>query len=599
MDYFNIDSVLELIDKSKRKLIDEMDTITFDNDKLSKESDKLLRILEYSPRKRHLERDIIKTLPIIKLKPPSEPKIVKNAKTSKHSKLPSTPNIDSFANQNKEANQENKDIIKDILNVIIDNSVEKSENKEKKEEEKKEEEDEDDDDDYYEKLMAQRQKQIEEREKKMQREDDDDFGIKKHKATKSQDIANLGQPRGNRGISYTSRLSTAMNLLSKLKVYLFNTNKNFDINISPSDTVKSVKSQIIKFLVDKKYELKYTSENAYEIRLIEDDDTKPNMDYPPLENNSLMFMVKPKAIAFLENPNYNPSQDYSSEKILGNVKKSKSTRSGFYDKENDKKKPNENKSINEEDEINPTEKMNIKVYYKANGINSSKIVSLSSEDNLKGILKIFFNQDILQYKNFDFYYFVEYKSAQELDNAINLETNIKYLHSYELSLCYKNFPDLPEAMNAYNKGMMLNTDDKKISKNEKDDDGVSGGRDFFFNEISAGLYQEFEVVKINKFKSQKERILGIDMYHLYNNMPKKRSSGIMNFIFKETKKPRRKMKNVKACSVIGDKSFYIDIKDEVSEQVKRACYEVKNNLIRDEIVAKINFLIKLNQENSN
>ena len=89
------------------------------------------------------------------------------------------------------------------------------------------------------------------------------------------------------------------------------------------------------------------------------------------------------------------------------------------------------------------------------------------------------------------------------------------------------------------------------------------------------------------------------MYHLYNNMPKKRSSGIMNFIFKETKKPRRKMKNVKACAVIGDKSFYIDIKDEVSEQVKRACYEVKNNLIRDEIVAKINFLIKLNQENSN
>ena len=64
--------------------------------------------------------------------------------------------------------------------------------------------------------------------------------------------------------------------------------------------------------------------------------------------------------------------------------------------------------------------MNIKVYYKANGINSSKIISLSSDDNLKGILKIFFNQDILQYKNVDFYYFVEHKSAQELDNAINL-----------------------------------------------------------------------------------------------------------------------------------------------------------------------------------
>jgi hypothetical protein len=354
-------------------------------------------------------------------------------------------------------------------------------------------------------------------------------------------------------------------------------------------------------LTDRKYELKYTSENAFDIRLIEDDDTKPNMDYPALENNSLMFMVKPKAIAFLENPKYEPSQDYSSEKLLGNVKvktKSKTIKSGFYGG-GQGKTDKENKSSKEEEENAPTQKMNIKIYYKNNGINSSKIVSLSSEDNLKGILQIFFHQDILPYKNFDFYYFVEQKSSQEIDNAINLETNIKYLAPpYELHLCYKNFPDFPEATNAYNKGIMLNTDDKK-AKNEKEDDGASGGRDFFFNEISGGLYQEFEVVKINKFKSKQERILGIDMYYLYNNMPKKKTGGIMNFIFKETKKPRRKMKNVKACAVIGDKSFYIDIKDEANDQVKRSSYEVKNNLIRDEIVAKINFLIKLNEENTN
>lgn len=602
MDYFDIDSIFELVEKNKKIIRDEMDTITFENDKLSRESDKLLQILEYSPKKRMLERDIIKSIPIIKLNPPPEEKNQKNVKNTKHSKLPSTPNIDSFVKSEKAPNQENNEIAKDILNSIIDDAVEKSENKDKDKDNasndsKKEEDDEDDDDDYYEKLMAQRQKQIEEREKKMQKEDDDDdMGIKRHKVTKSQDIANLEKPRGQRGISYTSRLSTAMNLLTKVKVYLFNTKNNFDINITPSDTVKSVKTQIIKILTDKKYDLKYTSENAFEIRLIEEDDTKPNMDYPALENNSLIFMVKPKTIAFLENPKYDPRQDYSSEKILGNVKTKK--KSSFYDSNNNQN-ANENNNANM-DESEKAEKINIKVYYKANGINSSKIISLSSEDNLKGILKIFFNQDILQYKNFDFYYFVEYKSAQEIDNAINLDTNIKYLPSYELHLCYKNFPDLPEAMNAYNKGMMLNTgDDKKFSKNEKDDDGVSGGRDFFFNEISAGLYQEFEVVKITKFKSKQERILGIDMYNLYNNKPKKRESGIMNFIFKDIKKPRRKMKNVKACGILGDKSFYIDIKDEESDQVKKSIYEVKNNLIRDEIIAKINFLIKMNQENAN
>ena len=141
MDYFNIDSVFELIEKNKNKLRNELDTITFDNDKLSKESDKLLQILEYSPRTRHLERDILKSLPIIKLKPPNEQKISKNEKKTKHSKLPSTPNIDfdSFAISNKNDNQENNEIVKDILILIVENVVEKCENKEKKEENQEEE----------------------------------------------------------------------------------------------------------------------------------------------------------------------------------------------------------------------------------------------------------------------------------------------------------------------------------------------------------------------------------------------------------------------------------------------------------------------------
>ena len=46
MDYFDIDSILELVEKNKKIIRDEMDTINFENDKLSKESDKLLQILE-------------------------------------------------------------------------------------------------------------------------------------------------------------------------------------------------------------------------------------------------------------------------------------------------------------------------------------------------------------------------------------------------------------------------------------------------------------------------------------------------------------------------------------------------------------------------
>ena len=621
MDYFNIDSLFELIEKNKKHLCDEMDTITFENDKLSKESDKLLQILEYSPKTKLLERDIMKSLPIIKLKPATEQKTAK--KISRHSKLPSTPNIEFSLPKNVMV-EDKTEIAHYIIDLIVDKVMEKIASKEadaqsndsddeyekliaqrQKQMEEREKQmekinnQEDDDDDEYEKLMAQRQKQMEERDKQRENDsDDDEFGAKKIKPIKNQDLSKgVIKQKGGRG-TFTSRLSKAMNLMTKLKVYLFKTKTNFDINISPNDTIKTVKTQIINVLIENKYELKYTSENAYDIRIIEDGETEPNMDYAPLENNALIFMVKPKAIAFLENPKYNPNQDYSSEKLLGNVKTIKSN-SSFYDKSSNKKSQNANIQINDGNNVVP-DKMNIKIYYKANGINSSKIVSLSAEDNLKGILKIFFNQDILQYKNNDLYYFVEHKGSKEIDNAINLETNIKYLPSYELDLFYKNFPDLTEAMGAYNKGMMINSgNDKNAVKNENNDDGNSGGRDFFFNEISAGLYQEFEVVKINKFKSRQERILGIDMYNIYNNLPKKKPNGIMNFIFKEIKKPRRKMKNVKACGVIGDKSFYIDIKNDDDDEVKRSTYEVKTNLIRDEIVAKISFLIKLNQDNAN
>ena len=262
-----------------------MDNITFENDKLSKENDKLLQLLEYSPKTRYLERDLMKSLPIIKLKPPSEQINNKNEKKSKHSKLSSSPNMDSFVPE-KYANVEKQEIAKDILNSIIEDAVEKSENKEDKSNgsKKEEDDDEDDDDDYYERLMAQRQKQIEEREKKMQKDDDDDdMGMNKGR----KDMANT---ENRKNPASTSRLSTAMNLLTKLKVYLFGTKNNFDINISPNDTVKSVKSQILKILIDRKYDLNYTSENAYEIRLIEEENMKPNMDIPALENNSLILL---------------------------------------------------------------------------------------------------------------------------------------------------------------------------------------------------------------------------------------------------------------------------------------------------------------------
>ena len=306
----------------------------------------------------------------------------------------------------------------------------------------------------------------------------------------------------------------------------------------------------------KKYKLKNISEEAYEIRLI-DENNEDNfiMGTSPLDNNESLFKEKINAIAFLEN------QNFISENINGN----------------------ESNKIEDE-------KINVKIYYKKNGINNSKLFILSKDDILKNILTSFFEQNIFKNKNIDEYYFVEHNAINDIENEINLDTNIKYLPSYELNLCIKEYFDIP-LINEYN------LDIKKSFFDSKNDDISKEQEHSRFNEITGGLYQEFEVNKINKYKTKKKRILGIDMYYLYNNLPKKKNSGIMNIFFKETKHPVRNIENIKECIAVGDNILHIDIKEENKEQIKKLCYETKNSEIRDEIVEKINFLINYHKNN--
>jgi len=60
---------------------------------------------------------------------------------------------------------------------------------------------------------------------------------------------------------------------------------------------------------------------------------------------------------------------------------------------------------------------------------------------------------------------------------------------------------------------------------------IEVGREYIFNDISAGVFQEFEVIKINKYKSKQERTLGIDLYNLYNDLPKNKNQNRKSNIF--------------------------------------------------------------------
>jgi len=94
---------------------------------------------------------------------------------------------------------------------------------------------------------------------------------------------------------------------------------------------------------------------------------------------------------------------------------------------------------------------------------------------------------------------------------------------------------------------------------------------------------------------KQERILGIDLYNVYNNVPEINKKPGINFFFSnnnEAKKPVMKIKDIIKAGYINKTSFFIEIQNQESKiKTKQNIYEVKNINLRNEIVAKINYLV--------
>lgn len=428
MDLFSLDILLELIDQSKTRIKNELDMKTLDNDKLSVESDNLLQVLDYTPKTLYSEKELLESKPVIKLKSKSKPE-QKPQKINKHLKLVSTPNIDmdSIAIKN---NINDKRITTNFISKM--EKEEKNENLDKKgKEEKKEENDDDEDDEEFERQLAQRQRQIEERERKKKKLNDEDLDfVRHHKTTK--EFFNNEFKKEVENKDKDKKIEN--NILIKLKVYLFKSNNNIIIDISKKDTIKDIKIQIIKILQDKKHILKYTTYKAYNIIK----ENSINGKDSPLDDDIILYDLKPKFISFIENEDYNSTKENLSEKFLDEIKNTK---------------------IQEK-------KIDIKINYNINGSIKTKIINISQENNLKEILNIFFNENILEDKNFELYYFTDKKQIQDINNAINLDTLIKNLSSNELSLYAKN-----DINNNDDEMLFISDEENNIeNKNENDEE---------------------------------------------------------------------------------------------------------------------------------
>ena len=98
------------------------------------------------------------------------------------------------------------------------------------------------------------------------------------------------------------------------------------------------------------------------------------------------------------------------------------------------------------------------------------------------------------------------------------------------------------------------------------------------------------MIKINPYKSKQERVLGVDRYNITNNMPKSKiQASIMNFFYGGTKRPLRKTKDILDCDYINNKSFFIALNNDGA--MKKVVYQVKNTNVRNEIVAKLKYIV--------
>ena len=232
--------------------------------------------------------------------------------------------------------------------------------------------------------------------------------------------------------------------------------------------------------------------------------------------------------------------------------------------------------------------INCKVFIKLGDFSSTKVtkvVKLDSNSTLRDVFEKISNSDTIKEKNSEYYYFVEHSEDNEnenMDEAINPDLEVKYLYPYMLDLYKKKFADVPN-INRKNNNSVINFDEKKNEITDKK-------QDYVLNDTTAGVYQEFSVIKINSHNKRQERILGIDLYNLKNEVPKN-LVGI--FSRKKAKIQERKIKDIQEIKDTGEKTFEIIISSG-DQNEKKLKYEAPDISVKNEIIAKLNYIMKMN-----
>ena len=241
MDNVNIESTSNYNERFEKKIIEEMESITFEYDGLSGQGEKLLQILNYSPKVVKPTKETINNLKVIEMPQLSE------LEKLDYSELDMLPK--------KRSDKETiKQMIKNLIISIIDNIIK-------------------------------------------------NISINKSEKNNIKEIDKITNEKNIiKNESIVPKINLTENVIRELKIYLFNQDDFIIINITPDDSISMIKERIInKIIAEKDYELQFTSEKDYDLRSIEIIDDQFIMGLAPIKDIKSIYDNDIKIIAFVEN----------------------------------------------------------------------------------------------------------------------------------------------------------------------------------------------------------------------------------------------------------------------------------------------------------
>jgi len=386
----------------------------------------------------------------------------------------------------------------------------------------------------------------------------------------------------------------------------------------PCTVIRVIEMAMIQFREENiQPPLKFDTSDAYELRVLDDDDGTPDDDMPPLDRDRDIHEYGVDAVAFVEIPDYqpnntNPIQTSSSQQQLSlkasNIQQQRDrsmqppqlTRVGSlgsmngitgsrWDDLNSPRSgissPQSSMPVTPQSNTRTTSgpfKLTVKVIL---ADMETHLLTLSSDNKLEDLLPLISRRKSsqLQPEHWKFIYHNENNLLNSSHSIYQLEeidpkTILSQLNKLELRLLNKlDTPRrlLPETNNLFN---------------ESEYQTAPHPDQFILTLDSASAYSEYRVIKTNERGKKQNRMFGIDRHKVYNkhvaNAAMKRR---ISFQVTRAYRTIRSISSINTDSATKFSIIYFEKGGKLSERQ----YETETKMECAEIVAKLRFLVNL------